>query len=333
MRRRWPRRNVRFIALSLDWRRAKGVRTFVKHGAITVSAMFYVYALVIVGGVWADVQRPPAQCEVPTLAAPAGTTPHPFSGLVSAAELPWTAAPPASLVRLWEHIGTDALVAAYRITLPNPMWDERNNVATAAAHIAGTVMAPGEVVSVIGTAGPFTKARGYGDGPGYAAGRVVPTVAGGVCKIGTAMYNAAIHGDLTVVERHPHSMTVPYAPAGRDAAIATGHKDVRIRNDHGHPVLLWAGMEGETLFIAVYGRHNAPHITWHHEELRREPAPLHRREHPDLAPGEQRIVFTGYDGLTVRTSITVERPGREPEHKQLSVDSYRPLPGVIEFGP
>ena len=134
-------------------------------------------------------------------------------------------------------------------------------MALAARLLSGAVIAPGQTVSVIGLAGPFTKERGYGDGPGYAGGQLVPVTAGGVCKIGTAMYNVAVHGGLTVVERHPHSLPVPYIRPGRDAAIAAGYKDVRVRNHYDRPVLLWAGMKETTLFVALYGDVEAPHGT------------------------------------------------------------------------
>ena len=80
--------------------------------------------------------------------------------------------------------------------------------------------------------------------------------------MGTTLYNVAVYAGLTVVERHPHSMIVPYVPPGRDAAIATGHKDFRFRNDTDAPLLLWAGMRGTALYIAFYGRHVAPRVEW-----------------------------------------------------------------------
>src|SRR5690606_23511143 len=166
--------------------------------------------------------------------------------------------PPTEQTALRDRLGSARLVTAFRITLPNPLWSEADNVALAASLLAGTFIAPGETVSVIGLIGPLTKERGYGDGPGYADGRLVPVQAGGVCKIGTAVYNVAVYGGLTVLERHPHSMIVPYVHPGRDAAIATGHKDVRVRNDYGRPVGLWAAFADNTLFVALYGDVDAP---------------------------------------------------------------------------
>lgn len=324
---------VRFAVISLGRKGRRWWRGSVKYGAVVVSALFCAYALTVAMAVWDQVRPQPFECGVPLLSPAEAVDQERFSGVVGPTELPWAAAPPESLTALWNLLGSEQLVTAFRITLPNPLWDETENVALAARLLAGTVIAPGETVSVIGLIGPFTKDRGYGDGPGYSGGRLVPVMAGGVCKIGTAVYNIAVHGGLTVVERHPHSMMVPYVPAGRDAAIATGYKDVRVRNDYDHSVLLWADMQETTLFISLYGDVEAPAVRWHHEELSREPAPLERRPNPALPSGREQLVFAGYDGRTVRTSITVQRPGQPAETKLLSVDTYRPLRGVLEYGP
>lgn len=258
---------------------------------------------------------------------------RPLYGDVLESELPWSAEPPLRLLQLREEVDAKRLVAAFRTTLPDPLWDEEHNVGVAAAYLQGTIVRPGETLSLFRVIGPFTEARGYRDGPTYVGGRIVPTIAGGVCKIATTLYNAVVMGDLEVVERKPHSMRVPYVPPGRDAAISTGHKDVRFRNNRETPILLWAGMRGTTLFIAVYGQHEAPRIEWGYEELARTPKWEIRRPASDLPSGVERVAIEGYDGVTVRTWITLYRPGEPPVRKDLSVDTYLPLPTTIEYGP
>lgn len=308
-------------------------RSLLTHGALVVSALFYAYAVLVALSTWDQVRGTSLECGVPVLSPADIASQQRFSGTVEAGDLPWSASPPERLVTLLESLGTDRLVAAFRITLPNPLWNEAQNITVAARYLAGKIIAPGETISVIDLIGPFTAARGYGDGPGYSAGQLVPVMAGGVCKIGTAMYNVGVYGGLTIVERHPHSMMVPYVPPGRDAAIATGYKDVRVRNDYDRPLLLWADMDDVTLFIALYGDVEPPTVHWRHEELAREAPPLERRPNPGLATGEERLVFAGYDGLTVRTSVVLERPGQPPETKVIGTDTYRPLRGIVEYGP
>lgn len=334
-RRAASRPRVGFYVISVRgagrWRRPRW-RRLLTHGAFLVSALFYAYAAFVAWATWEQAYGP-LECGIPAVSLIDATNPQRFAGLAAAEDLPWSAAPPAALQAAWQAIGSDRLVAAFRITLPNPLWDEAQNVAVAARYLSGAVLQPGETLSVVDRIGPMTRSRGYGDGPGYTGGRLVAVVAGGVCKIGTAVYNVAVHGGLTVLERHPHSMIVPYVPPGRDAAIASGHKDVRVRNDYDRPLLFWADLAETTLFVALYGDVEPPVVEWIHEELERQAPPLERRANPDLPPGEERLVFAGYDGLTVRTSIVVQRPGQPPETKVMSTDTYRPLRGIVEYGP
>jgi len=236
------------------------------------------------------------------------------------------------LLELRQHIGASRLVAAFHTQLPHPLWEEQHNVALGAHYLTGRIVEPGETFSLLRVIGPFTRERGYREGPTYVGAKVIPTVGGGVCKIATTLYNAVIYADLTVVERHPHSMPVPYVPPGRDAAIATGHKDFRFRNDTDAPLLLWAGMRGTALYIAFYGRHVAPRVEWGHEELGRQKTWTVRQASGTLPKGAERVVMEGHDGVTVRSWVTVTYPGQPPLRRELGVDTYRPLPRVVEYG-
>ncbi len=84
------------------------------------------------------------------------------------------------------------------------------------------------------------------------SGKVVPAVGGGICQVSSTVYNAAMNSGLTVLERHPHSMPVHYLPLGMDAAISSGSKDLRIRNDYPFPVLFEAYTGGKNLTVNIY---------------------------------------------------------------------------------
>lgn len=272
-------------------------------------------------------------CGIGVVASPAASPgTGPSYGPVGEGDVPWALAAPRRLTDLQEKLGARRLVAAFRIAFRNPLWDEAHNVATGARYLAGTVVRPGETASLYRIIGPFSRERGYRDGPGYAGGRIVPTVAGGICKISSALYNLLIHSGVPVVERHPHSMPVPYIPPGRDATIAAGYKDLRFRNDTDSPLLFWAAVEDGALYVALYGDFEAPRVTWYQEELARQPTWTVRRTSSALAPGQERVVIEGHDGVTVRTWVTVTRAGEAPRRLHLGVDTYRPLPRVVEVG-
>ncbi len=271
----------------------------------------------------------------PTLepASPAGAgLGNKLYGPVAERDLPWYSAPPLDLTDLRLRYSANRFINAFRTTLPDPILQEEHNVTIAAEYLAGTVIEPGAIFSLNRTIGPRTKNRGFGPGPLYANGQIGTTTGGGICKVATTMYNLGVHSDLHLVERHPHSMPVPYVPPGRDATILWGLKDVRFMNNKDHPVLLWAEVKDTTLYIALYGQYDPPLVEWQREEMNRVPTWTIKRRNPNLAPGEIRSL-EGAPGLTVRTWVEVEYPGGTQARRELGVDHYRPLPNYIEYGP
>lgn len=261
--------------------------------------------------------------------SPAGQS---LYGYTSEQELPWFAEQPTRLTQLQDEFGTQHLVTAFRTTLPDPLFGEEENIVVAASYLAGTVLLPGKTASLNRIIGPYTEERGYREGPTYMGTRIIGTVAGGVCKIASTLYNIIVASDLQVLERHPHSMVVPYVPPGRDATVAWGAKDFRFRNNRGTPVIFWASSSEGVLYIAMYGQFVPPQVQWHQEELRRQPARMIKRANPELPRGATKLI-EGYDAVTVRTWITVTYPNRPRERRELGTDHYRAMPHILEFGP
>lgn len=247
--------------------------------------------------------------------------------------IPWEDHRPARLQDLLKETGAYRAVGAFRTTLLRPLLDEEHNILQAARYLQGQVIRPGEVFSTLQAIGPFTAERGYRDGPSYVGHRVVPSIGGGVCKISTTLYNAVILAGLPVVERHPHGMPVPYVPPGRDATIAWGALDFRFRNDQPAPLVLWAEHRDKTLTIAIYGAYDPPQVAWHHEILSIVPSRDVRLPNPTLPKGEERRIGDQIPGFTVRTWVTEMWPGLPAETRFLGIDHYRPLAGIVEYGP
>ena len=251
---------------------------------------------------------------------------------VSEEELPWFAEPPSRLTQLKDEFGAEYLVTAFCTILPEPLFGEEENIAVAASYLAGSVLLPGKTASLNRIIGPYTEERGYREGPTYIGTRIVGTVAGGVCKIASTLYNVIIVSDLQVLERHPHSMMVPYVPPGRDATVAWGTKDFRFRNNRDTPVVFWASSSEGVLYIAIYGHFVPPVVKWHHEELKRQPTWTVKRASPDLPKGATRVI-EGYDAVTVRPWIIITYPSQPSKRRDLGTDHYRAMPHILEFGP
>lgn len=252
------------------------------------------------------------------------------SGIINDEKLPWENDP--KFLEMQDKNQTNIRMSAFMTVLPDPLPGEELNVSIAADKIAGTLIMPDEVFSQNRTAGPYTVSRGYKKGPTYSGGRLITTIGGGVCKIATTLYNVAVLGNLSIVERHQHSMIVPYVPPGQDATVYYGSRDIRFMNNKPWPILLWAKSEGNILYMAVYGREKPPKVTWHHEILNESDTYYIYRNNPELQKGVKKVVMEGYKGYKVKSWLTIKLPDGTEKTKNLGMDWYSPMPGLIEVG-
>lgn len=228
---------------------------------------------------------------------------------------------------------TPVRMAFYSATLKEPLPGELFNVGHAADMLAGTVIKEGEIFSQNQTIGPYTREKGYQKGPTYSGDRIITTIGGGVCKIASLLYNVATLSNLEIVERHNHSLTVPYVPPGQDATVSYGSYDIKFKNNTKGPILIWAKKYGNTLKMAFYGQQLPPRVTWHHETLKEIKAATINRFNPELPPGTEKIITPGQDGIVVRTWLTVKYLDCKEETIDLGKDYYSPSPRIIEKGP
>ncbi len=244
--------------------------------------------------------------------------------------IPWSEK--SKLEKLKQRYGTPRLMAAYRATLPDPIFNEAYNIKLAADTLAGTVVQPGEVFSQTERLAPYSREKGYKEGPAYSNSRVVPAVGGGVCKIASFLYNVTILSNLPVIERHPHSMPVPYVPTGQDATVTTGVHDFKFKNNTKGPILIWADKIGKTLYMAFYGQEKPPRIIWGHKTIEEYPFETVTYYNSLLSQGKKKVVLPGAKGVKVRSWINIKRNDGTYERKDLGVDYYSPFPRIIEQG-
>lgn len=246
------------------------------------------------------------------------------------ADLPWDDDPEFLAARR-DH-GTPVLVASFRASLPDPILHERDNIALGATYLKGAVVAPDEVFSLNARLGQRTAARGFRPGPLYEGDRLATSIGGGVCKIATVLYNAVVLADLAVVERHTHSMTVPYVPPGQDATIVWGGKDLRFRNTTGAPLLIWARNTGPTLYVGLYGKSKPAKITWEHQVLQRTGYKTVEQRDKSLRSGQRRVLQPGAEGVVVHSWLITAYPDGRKSRRDLGISQYRPEPRIIATG-
>ena len=123
----------------------------------------------------------------------------------------------------WGDVFDVALLGAFDIPLRSDP-AERTNILLSARAVDGVEVDPGQTFSFNGVVGERTPERGYRDGWMFDHGKLVRGTGGGICLVATGLYNAALSAGMGVVERHPHSGLVSYAPPAAMPASSTASK-------------------------------------------------------------------------------------------------------------
>lgn len=175
------------------------------------------------------------------------------------------------------------------------------NVELGAQRINGTFLMPGESFSLNTTVLPRTRANGYKTAPEYRNGKVVDGVGGGICQVSTTVYGAQLRAGILPTQRHPHSMTVSYAPIGLDAAISGDVADLKFDNTYDYPIYIYTNASRGRLTVEFWSNSNAT------DGIRFEPKSYIQ------SPLRANAYLYGYD-----------EDGNRVYEKELGVSTYRP---------
>jgi vancomycin resistance protein VanW len=158
---------------------------------------------------------------------------------------------------------------------------QRHNATLAAKRVHGATLAPNATWSFNQTIGQWVRSEGYVRAPVSYGGVLVPAWGGGVCQTSTTLYNAALLAGLEVLERHPHTIAPSYIAPGRDAAVAQGIADLKLRNPYPFPCRIECFVRGNKL-VCRLSAGASPQQAWRHaractletEVISRSPAPI-----------------------------------------------------------
>lgn len=143
-----------------------------------------------------------------------------------------TIPPQHDTVSLLATKGFPHLLARYETSLKDRDEDVIFNINKAAATLDGVIVEKGVTFSFNQVVGKADQEDGYRKTQIVVNGKLVPGYGGGVCQVSTTLYNALLHTEAEILERHPHSgysPTTSYVPPGRDAAVSYGTKDLRFK--------------------------------------------------------------------------------------------------------
>ncbi len=128
-----------------------------------------------------------------------------------------------------------------------------HNIKVEAVRLNNKVISSSETFSLLDNLGAFTEERGFREAFVIYNGELEPQYGGGSCQIATTLYNAALLAGMDIFERHCHDIYFTIYPLGRDASIYVGTRDLKIRNNTAHPMLIKALATDRKLTMKLYG--------------------------------------------------------------------------------
>ncbi len=207
-----------------------------------------------------------------------------------------------------------------------------NNIHVLADALDGTLLAPGETFSFNETIGPRTAEKGYQEANAIVNGELVPQLGGGVCQVGTTIFNTVFFSGLPVVERHNHSLYISHYPKGRDATVSWGGPDFKFKNDTEHWVLISTSYTDSSVTISLYGTDPGYDVDYETGPWTNvKPFPVREVEDPDLPLGTKVVETKGVTGRTIVVTRVVKKGGaviRTDTFKSV----YRPTEEVVTVG-
>ncbi len=145
------------------------------------------------------------------------------------------------------------LLGSFSTNYRSSGWGRAKNVENGASKINGTILYPGDELSVYELVNPFTQENGYELAGSYLNGETVESFGGGICQVSTTLYNAALEAELEITQRYNHSMIVTYVDLSADAAIAGTYKDLRLKNQYDFPIYIEGTCSNRNITFNIYG--------------------------------------------------------------------------------
>lgn len=247
-------------------------------------------------------------------------------------KIPYDKIPPQITALSLKEKGIVTLMSSFSTSFDPKNTDRVHNIKLAATLLDNYFLAPGEVLSLNAFFGDTTAEKGYREAPIIVGNRLVPGFGGGLCQISSTLYNAALLANLEVIERHHHQLTVPYIDPGRDATIAYNMRDLKLRNNKEHYILISPRVEDDTLTFSFFGGQMKERVEINTKILATFESPTEYQTNPELPPGKKEII-EGVPGYRVEVWKLVYE-GKELKSKEkISDDNYLPYPTVIQQGP
>ncbi|NTU70852.1 MAG: hypothetical protein HGB10_03405 [Coriobacteriia bacterium] len=207
-----------------------------------------------------------------------------------------------------------------------------NNIHLLGDSLDGKLVKPGGTFSFNKAIGQRTAAKGYQEANAIVDGKLVPQLGGGICQVGTTLFNTVFLSGIPVLERHNHSFYISHYPKGRDATVSWGGPDLKFKNDTDDWMLISVSYSAGSITISLYGTDPGYKVTSKTSAFSNEkPFPTEKTKDPKLTEGKTVVEDPGVTGRTCTVTRTVKKDG-----KVIRVDTfksvYRPKVEIVRVG-
>jgi len=170
-------------------------------------------------------------------------------------ELPVRVATPEEVLESAAELGIIEEVATFT-TEHKPNQSRVVNIQLFADIVRGTIIEPGETVSMNALVGRRTREKGFVGGGFISNGVLVTDIGGGISQFATTIFNAAFFAGLDFPEYQAHSIYFSRYPFGREATISFPKPDLKIQNTTDYGVLIWTSYTPTSITVTLYSTKN-----------------------------------------------------------------------------
>jgi len=253
-------------------------------------------------------------------------------GADRAVELRTTIAKPKLTTQIARDMGIKERISRFTTTYAAGNRPRVNNIHLLGDALDGTLVAPGKSFSFNGAVGQRTAAKGYQEANAIVNGKLVPQLGGGICQVGTTIFNAVYESGLPVLERRNHSFYISHYPKGRDATVSWGGPDIKFKNTTKDWILVSVSYTDSSITIALYGNDPGYDVESEVGKWRNmRSAPVEEIKDPKMTVGSRVVEDPGVDGRTITVKRIVSKDGKVVRTDTfLSV--YKPKVEVVRVG-
>jgi hypothetical protein len=169
----------------------------------------------------------------------------------TAVELPMKEIPPAMSTEQLEALGLREVVASF--TTRHPSGQPRvTNIHRMADLVRGTIIRPGQTLSVNELVGKRTVENGFVAAPAISDGLLTDEVGGGISQFATTLFNAAFFAGLDYGQYQSHTLYISRYPYGREATLGYPAPDLQIHNTTPYGILIWPSYTNSSVTVTLF---------------------------------------------------------------------------------